>query len=59
LSAPVAIAVRSKVGREFWLLESEEFRQEIGELAEKQHTLDMEEWEASQQMSKTPQQFHQ
>jgi len=59
LSAPVAIAVRSRVGREFWLLESEEFRQEIGRLAEQQHTSDVEEWEASQQMSKTPQQFHQ
>jgi hypothetical protein len=59
LSAPVAISVRSRVGREFWLLESEEFHQEMGELAEKQHTLDVEEWEASQQMLNTPQQFHQ
>jgi hypothetical protein len=59
LVAPVAIALQSKVGREFWMLESKELHQELNELAEKEHTSDMEEWEASQQVSKTPQHFHQ
>jgi hypothetical protein len=59
LTAPVAIALRCKVGREFWMLESEQFRQELSELSEKEHTSNMEAWEVSQKVAKTPQQFHQ
>jgi hypothetical protein len=59
LKAPVAIALRCEVGREFWLLESAAFRQEVAVSAEEQHDKDMVEWKVLQQVPKTPQEFHQ
>ena len=59
LKAPIAVALRSEVGREFWFLESAAFREEIAVLAEEQHAQDMAEWEAIQKVPKTPQEFHQ
>ena len=58
-TAPVAIALRCEVGREFWLLESAAFREEVAVSAEEQHAKDMAEWEVLQQVPKTPQEFHQ
>jgi hypothetical protein len=43
LKNPIAVTVRSKVSREFWHLESEQFHQEIGQLVEAQYVHDMEE----------------
>jgi len=59
LKAPVAIALRNEVGREFWLLESAAFREEIAVSAEEKHAQDMAEWEELQRVPKTPQEFHQ
>jgi hypothetical protein len=59
LQAPVAIALRCKVSREFWLLESTAFREEITALAQEQHAQDMVKWEVLQQVPKMPQEFHQ
>ena len=59
LKAPIAVALRSEVGREFWFLESAAFHEEIAVLAEEQHAQDMAEWEAIQKVPKTPQEFHQ
>jgi hypothetical protein len=47
------------VGKEFWLLESDEFCNKIAELAEVQYAKGMEEWEALQQPPKTALEFHQ
>ena len=58
-TAPVAIALRCKVGQEFWLLESAAFHEEVAASAEEQHAEDMAEWEVLQQVPKTPQEFHQ
>jgi hypothetical protein len=59
LKKPVGVVIRSSVGREFWLLESDEFCENIGQLADAQHAIEMEEWEALQQAPKTPSEFHQ
>lgn len=59
VSRPVALQMRSKVGKEFWLLETEEFREKIAQDAEDAHAKEVEEWEMSRLAPKTPQQFHQ
>jgi hypothetical protein len=56
---PVAVNVRAAVGKELWLAESESFREEVTKDAEKKYEELLAEWEASQQKSQTPQQFHQ
>jgi HSP90 family molecular chaperone len=59
LKKPVPVQIRTEIGREFWMLESSEFRDQIAKSADDAHERDMEEWEENQQTPKTPQQFHQ
>ena len=40
---PVALQLRSQVGKEFWLLETEEFREKIAQDAEDVHAKEVEE----------------
>lgn len=56
---PVPVQLRAEVGREFWLLETQEFREQMDEVAEDAHAKEMEDWEESKQVPKTAQQFHQ
>jgi hypothetical protein len=56
---PVAVQLRSEVGREFWNLETEEFRDSMAQDAAEEHAKEMEEWEELKLVPKTPQQFHQ
>jgi hypothetical protein len=48
LKKPVGVMIRSSVGREFWLPESDEFHENIGQLEDAQHAIEMEEWEVLQ-----------
>ena len=56
---PVAVQLRTDVSKEFWLLETEEFRNTVTQDAENAHAKEVEEWEALKSTPKTPQQFHQ
>jgi hypothetical protein len=56
---PVPVLLRSEIGKEFWLLETDEFREKVAKDAEDAHMRELEEWEASKVIPKTPQQFHQ
>jgi hypothetical protein len=56
---PVPVQVRTKVGKVFWLLESEEFWAEVAQEAEDTHVKAMQEWEEVKQAPTTPVQFHQ
>jgi hypothetical protein len=56
---PVPVQLRSEIGREFWDLETAEFRQEMTEKAEDAYLKEVEEWEEAKTVPKTPQQFHQ
>jgi len=56
---PKPVVMRTEIGREFWFLEMEEFREQIHKEAENTHAKAMEEWEESKQVPKTAQQFHQ
>lgn len=56
---PVGMQMRTNIGREFWFLETEEFREEIAQEAEDAHNKEMEEWEQARAVPKTAQQFHQ
>jgi hypothetical protein len=59
IQKPVALTMRVEVSREFWLLESQEFRDTVAQDAEDAHAKEVEEWTASKTIPKTPQQFHQ
>ena len=59
LRTPVAISLRCEVGREFWQLESVEFRKQVAIDAEEKHAVAVKEWEVAQTKPKTPQEFHQ
>lgn len=56
---PVAVQIRAAVGKEFWLLETEDFRETVSLDAAETHEREMEEWEEMKLQPKTPQQFHQ
>ena len=56
---PVTVSYRTEVGREFWLLETEEFWAETAKKAEDVHAKEVEEWEAAKEVPKTAQEFHQ
>jgi hypothetical protein len=56
---PVPLQLRNEVGREFWNLESKEFREAVAQDAEDAHAKEVEEWEALRVVPRTPQQFHQ
>jgi hypothetical protein len=55
----VPIVLRNAVGKEFWLLESAEFQEEIAQEAEDVHLKEIKEWEEAKMVPKTAQQFHQ
>jgi hypothetical protein len=55
----VAVQVRTEVGMEFWLLESDEFRAEVAQEAKDAHAKAMEAWEEAKEVPKTAVQFHQ
>lgn len=59
VSEPVALKVRTQVCKEFWDLESQEFRDQIAQQAEDAHAEGMAKWKANQEAPKTPQQYHQ
>jgi hypothetical protein len=56
---PIAVQMRAEIGKEFWLLETEEFREKVAQDAEDAHMTEMQEWEEMKLVPKTPQQFHQ
>jgi hypothetical protein len=56
---PIAVQLRTEVGKEFWNLETEEFCGEMGQESEDLHLKEVEEWQMSKTVPKTPQQFHQ
>lgn len=56
---PTAVQIRAAVGKEFWELESPDFRDEVAKDAEETHDREMAEWEEAKLVPKTPQQFHQ
>ena len=51
---PIALQLRSTVSKEFWLLETEEFRKKVTQDAEDMHTKQVAEWEALRVAPKTP-----
>jgi len=56
---PIAVQLRTEVAKEFWNLETAEFRAEVAQEAEDAHAKEVEDWEMSKTVPKTPQQFHQ
>jgi hypothetical protein len=56
---PIPLQMRNEIGREFWNLETDEFREAVAQDAEDAHTKEVEEWEELKVVPKTPQQFHQ
>jgi hypothetical protein len=59
IKKPIPVQLRTEVGKEFWVLETEEFREEMSKNAEDTHLKEMEEWEALKNVPKTALQFHQ
>jgi len=51
--------LRNAVGKEFWLLESAKFQEEIAQEAEDVHLKEIKGWEEAKMVPKTAQQFHQ
>ena len=56
---PVAIQLKTEVSKEFWLLETKEFRESVAQDAEDVHAKDVEELEQIKLVPKTAVQFHQ
>lgn len=56
---PVAVKMRLELAREFWLLETEEFREAVSNNASAAHAEEMEQWQSAKTIPKTPQEFHQ
>lgn len=56
---PFAVKIHAELGREFWLLETEEFREEIAASAASAHAEEITEWQAAKMLPTTPQEFHQ
>jgi hypothetical protein len=52
---PIPLRFRNEVGKEFWLLESTEFRESIAQEAEDVHLKQMKEWEEAKIVPKTAQ----
>lgn len=59
MKKPAAFQMRLDISREFWLLESQEFRDIVAQDAEDAHAKEVKEWASSKIVPKTPQQFHQ
>jgi hypothetical protein len=59
IKKPIPVQLRTEVGKEFWLLETEEFRKEVAKNAEDTHSKEMAEWEELKKVPKTALQFHQ
>ena len=59
VNKPVPVRLRSEVGKEFWLLESDAFRAAVAQEAENNHTKEVEEWEDLKKVPRTAVQFHQ
>lgn len=59
IEKPVAVKMRAELGKQFWILESKDFRTEIAESAVAAHAEEMKEWEALKQTPTTPLEFHQ
>jgi hypothetical protein len=51
--------LKTEVSKEFWLLETEEFRESVAQDAEDAHAKDVEELEQIKLVPKTAVQFHQ
>lgn len=58
LKRPVPVAFRTKVIREYWDAETEDFRASMEQESVNSHEEAMEEWEAAKSAPMTPQQFH-
>lgn len=56
---PVAVALRNGVGREFFLLESLEYREELKKECEAAHLRQIDSWQINQNSATTPQEYHQ
>lgn len=56
---PIPLQLVSEVGKDFWLLETEEFRKKVVQDAEDLHAKKVEEWEALKSAPNTPRDFHQ
>lgn len=56
---PIAVQLRTEVGREYWNLETPQFREDIAKEAEAAHALKVTLWEESKAIPKTARQFHQ
>ena len=59
IKKPVPLQYRNEIGKEFWLLESSEFRNKVAQQAEDAHLEQLQAWEEARQVPKTAQQFHQ
>lgn len=59
LKGPSAVAMRSAIAMELWLLETKEFRDEVAEEAEAAYQAALEAWQASKKIPYSPQHFHQ
>ncbi|KIM74212.1 hypothetical protein PILCRDRAFT_14653 [Piloderma croceum F 1598] len=56
---PIDVQIRTEVTKEFWNLETDEFRQQVAQDTEDAHAKAFEEWEQLKEVPKTAQQFHQ
>jgi hypothetical protein len=59
LNKPIPVQIRSEIVREFWNLETVEYREQMARDAEEAHSKAFEDWEQLKQVPKTAQQFHQ
>lgn len=58
LKFPVPVAFRTKVIREYWEAETEDFRASMEQASVEDHEDAMEEWEQAKSAPMTPEQFH-
>jgi hypothetical protein len=56
---PIDVQIRTEITKEFWVLETDEFREQVAKDAEDDHAKQLEEWEQLKEVPKTAQQFHQ
>src|SRR6266436_1476758 len=56
---PIDVQIRTEITKEFWVLETDEFREQVAKDAEDDHAKQYEEWEQLKEVPKTAQQFHQ
>lgn len=58
LKKPMPVNVRAEIGMRFWLAESQAFRDEIEKRRDDEHAKEMEKWETTQRIPRTPQEYH-